>query len=150
MGKKTFHNEISPPNVHLFPPELISDKHGRLVRPTNTTTFTSKVQFLSTKTLLSEVTRLVTARAPNTGNGERGSGAGANADEIGLDINMDGGDEMTDERKGDGEDEDGENMEMEEEEEDELDGGDDYLENHGDDDEDGGGDGFGEDDGEVF
>lgn len=56
LGKKTFHSEIESPNTHLFPAELLSDKNGRAIRAAGNTTFTSKVQFLSTKTLLSEVT----------------------------------------------------------------------------------------------
>lgn len=109
LGKKTFHSEILQPNTHLFPQELISDKHGRLVRPTSTTTFTSKVQFLSTKTLLSEVTRLVTARTPLPGT----------SGEDGIDMQVDptGSGENGEERKiGEGEeDEEDENQEMEEE-----------------------------------
>lgn len=76
LGKKNFHSEIAHPNPHLFPVELTQEK-GRAMRPQQTTTFTSKVQFLSTKALMNEVTRLVTAKTPHV------------SGEDGLDVAMD-------------------------------------------------------------
>jgi hypothetical protein len=114
-------------------------------------TFSSKVQFLSSKTLANEVARLVAAHASvpvNEVGGERmnvsGSGAGANGS---------GGDAAAgleaDERqeKEEEEDEDAQQQGEMQDESDQEDGGD-YVNEYGDDDEDGGGDAFGDDGGQ--
>jgi len=114
-------------------------------------TFSSKVQFLSSKTLANEVARLVAAHASvpvNEVGGERmdvsGSGAGADGS---------GGDAATgldaDERQEKEEEEEEEAQQQGEmqDESDQEDGGD-YVNEYGDDDEDGGGDAFGDDGGQ--
>jgi hypothetical protein len=117
-------------------------------------TFSSKVQFLSSKTLANEVARLVAAHASvpvNEVGGARmdvsGSGAGANGSGGGGDAAAAGLE--ADERQEKEEEEDEENQQQGEmqDESDQEDGGD-YVNEYGDDDEDGGGDAFGDDGGQ--
>jgi len=146
LGKKSFYDEIPNPNPYLFPPELLSSKH----QIHSSSTFTSKVQFLSSRTLANEVARLVAASASvpvNQVGGERmdlsGSGGAAGAD----DERKDGlaGDEKENE-----EEEDEQAQEHQPESDQEEEGGD-YVNDYADDDEDGG-DAFGDDgdDGEYM
>jgi hypothetical protein len=113
LGKKNFHAEIAQPNPHLFPPELLQAEKGgrnaRMQQHYQTTTFTSKVQFLSTKALMNEVTRLVTAKAPSASQHANGG-----ADDAG-DTAMETGGEGRAQEKEEREDEEEGDQEMEEE-----------------------------------
>lgn len=106
----------------------------------STATFTSKVQFLSSRHLEKEVARLVAAGAALRSNAvgdERGhGGAAGGAGAGGAD---DEKDEAAQERK-DADAEDEEEQVEEEAESDDMEEGGDYVDNYGDDDEDGGGD----------
>ena len=102
----------------------------------STATFTSKVQFLSSRNLEKEVARLVAAGAALRSNAvgdERTSGVGGG--------DSDEKDEAAQEKKdADAAEEEDEEGAEEEAESDDMEEGGDYVDNYGDDDEDGGGD----------
>jgi len=149
LGKKNFYDEISQPNPHLFPPELLSAKH----RIRSTTIFASKAQFLSSKTLANEVARLVAAGSSmpiNDAATQRQTAAGDRIAAGGEGVDEEDEDEERPRRRGEDEEEEEDQQQEMDEDSDDMDGGD-YTGNYYDDDENDD-DAFGDDgdEGEVF